>query len=223
MRAPKSFDSTLSPHQLETYVPLMSIDVSCCAQQTGILVVEALLIIHLFYLGSELIDIRKSLRLRTCLVRYLVPVQLSLSSWFLPSWSVTTVVYEPANHHRKAACTQHLPSLSTRPLDPSSTNHHCPPPLQTSPKCAPNVQSAIAKLCPNTHSRPSRSANPIRSSLTRPSSAPATRSTCHYRNSWRIRCMGSAGCLSRGAVLRRLWATGNGSRRRQVMWVKEGK
>ena len=47
---------------------------SFCAQQTGmhILVVEALLIIYLFYLGSELIliDIRKSYRSSTCLVRY---------------------------------------------------------------------------------------------------------------------------------------------------------
>src|SRR5271170_1460893 len=46
----------------------------CCAQQTGmhILVVEALLIIYLFYLGSELIliDIRKPFRSSTCLVRY---------------------------------------------------------------------------------------------------------------------------------------------------------
>ena len=146
----------------------------------------------------------------------LVPAQLSLSPWSIP-----TVVYEPANHHRNAACTQHP---CTRPFDPSSNQitialHHSANLTQ----CGPNVQSAIAKLWPNTHSRPSRSANPTRSSLTRPSSAPATRSTCHYRNSWRIRCMGSAGCLSRGAVLRRLWGTGNGSRRRQVMWAKEGR
>ena len=42
----------------------------CCAQQTGmhILVVEALLVIYLFYLGSELIliDIRKPFRSSTC-------------------------------------------------------------------------------------------------------------------------------------------------------------
>ena len=135
MRAPKSFDSTLSPHPLETYVPLMSIDVSCCAQQTGmhILVVEALLITYLFYLGSKLTYRHKKILTIEYLSRaiYLVPVQLSLSSWFLPSWSITAVVYEPANHHRKAACTQHLPSLSTRPLEPSSqitiALHHSKP------------------------------------------------------------------------------------------------
>src|SRR5271163_4367215 len=78
----------------------------CCAQQTSmhILVVEALLIIYLFYLGSELIliDIRKPYRSRTSLVRY----SWSLSSCAFPAGSCPAVVYEPANHHRYAVCTQ---------------------------------------------------------------------------------------------------------------------
>src|SRR5277367_5147492 len=69
---------------------------------------------YLFYLGDEqiLIHIRKPCRTSACLVRIagpcpavpfqLVPVQLSLSSWPMPA-----VVYEPANHHRNAAYTQH--------------------------------------------------------------------------------------------------------------------
>src|ERR1700722_17746229 len=55
----------------------------CCTQQTGVheMVVEALLVIYLFYLGSELIliDITESFQSSTYLVRY---------SWFLPSYSV---------------------------------------------------------------------------------------------------------------------------------------
>jgi hypothetical protein len=52
----------------------------CCTQQTGVheMVIEALLVIYLFYLGSELvlIDVGKPFRSSTCLVRY---------SWSLPS------------------------------------------------------------------------------------------------------------------------------------------
>jgi hypothetical protein len=46
----------------------------CCEQQTSMheMVVEALLTIYLFYLGSELIpiDVRKPFRSSACLVRY---------------------------------------------------------------------------------------------------------------------------------------------------------
>src|SRR5271170_6271674 len=77
----------------------------CCAQQTGmhILVVEALLVIYLFYLGSKLIliDIRKPCRSSTCLVRY----SWSLSSCAFPAGSCPAEVYEPANSNRNAACT----------------------------------------------------------------------------------------------------------------------
>jgi hypothetical protein len=51
------------------------------------LVVEALLVIYLFYLCSELIliDIRKPFRSSTCLVRFSWSLSnCSLSSWFLP-------------------------------------------------------------------------------------------------------------------------------------------
>src|SRR5947207_8498052 len=67
---------------------------NCCAQQTGmhILDVEALLI-AIYSTGDEqiLIHKRKPCRSKTCLVRIAgpcpaVPVQLCLSSWFLPSW-----------------------------------------------------------------------------------------------------------------------------------------
>jgi hypothetical protein len=52
------------------------------------MVVGALLVNYLFYLGSELIliDIGNPFQSSTCLVRYAwSPVWLRLSSWFLPS------------------------------------------------------------------------------------------------------------------------------------------
>jgi len=65
-----------------------------CAQQTGmhILVMEALLTIYLFYLGSELIliGIRKSLRSSTCLIR----CSWTLSSCAFPAGSCRAEVYE---------------------------------------------------------------------------------------------------------------------------------
>ena len=75
--------------------------------------VEALLIIYLFYVGSELIliDIRKRFRSSTCLVRY--------------SWSIPAVVYEPANHHRNAAYTQHKKSFPIHGTRRKQKNTQC--------------------------------------------------------------------------------------------------
>jgi hypothetical protein len=78
----------------------------CCAQQTGVheMVVEALVVIYLFYLGSELILID----IRNLFGR--VPVSCDIAgpcpTVSFSSWSIPAVVYEPANHHRNAACTQ---------------------------------------------------------------------------------------------------------------------
>jgi hypothetical protein len=69
------------------------------------LVVEALLLFYPFYLGSELIliDIRNPFRSSPCLMRY----SWLLSSRAFPAGSYPAEVYEPANRHRNAACTQH--------------------------------------------------------------------------------------------------------------------
>jgi hypothetical protein len=68
------------------------------------LVVEALLVIYLFYLGSELIliDIRKPCRSSTCLVRYC----RFTSSRAFQAGPLPAEVYERADHHRNAAYTQ---------------------------------------------------------------------------------------------------------------------
>jgi hypothetical protein len=73
------FTPALSPLLTEiieqsVYYPHLLVKVLCCAQQTGVheMVVEVLLVIYLFYLGSELIltDKRKPFWSSTCLVRY---------------------------------------------------------------------------------------------------------------------------------------------------------
>ena len=83
-----------------------------------ILIVEPLLVIYLFYLGSELIliGLRKPIRSSICLVRY----SWSLSICAFSAGSCPAEVYEPANRHRNAACTQQSqPHLLDLPIPPS--------------------------------------------------------------------------------------------------------